>query len=362
MRTTRWAAAVLLATVWLSSAGMAEAQGKSEAEFLFKEGNQLYQQQRYDEALAKYQAAYAQQPRLSILLNIAATLERLDRLIEAAEAYQRYVEHPKTKPDKKTRAQEALSRLEKKLARIEVQPAGATISVDGHPVEQVPEGGLRLVPGSHTVTVEKKGYRPVSLEKQFNPGKPYTIELLAAPEVSEELDTERLRVSGREKPEREPLPGQGALPETAETAQKPIKEAPPPGDVTRPPETTAAPPPGPSVQKKTSKVMRNAAIGVGAAAFASFATGVALIGSVYPDYNRLRRECPLRGGCAAEEIRGPQLRANLGYAFLAIGGAAAVADIVLAVKAARQGRRERARKTSWWIAPAGTGVAAGGAF
>jgi hypothetical protein len=362
MSAMRWAAAVLLSTLLLSSPAMAQAQGKGQAQQLFKEGNQLYRQKQYEQALAKYQEAYEQQPRPSILLNIAATLERLDRPLEAAETYQQYLEHPKAKPDKKARAKEALTKLDKKLAHIEVQPAGAMISIDGRPVERVPKGGLRVMPGTYNLTAEKKGYGRVSLDRQFDPAERYVIELPAAPK---EPSADRETVAGTSEPKRTPLPGGAEEPrEPAEPPPAQTKEAPPPEKVTPPPEKAVVTPPEPPAKPKPNKALRNAAIGVGVVALATAGAGAGLIGSVYPTYNRLQRECPTRpgGGCGPEELRGPQLRANLGYALVAIGGAAAIADIVLIVKAARQGKSERPKATGWWLAPSGMGMAAGGTF
>ena len=98
--------------------------------------------------------------------------------------------------------------------------------------------------------------------------------------------------------------------------------------VAAPPEPAAAPP---------NRRWMIAPIAVGAAALAVAITGSALVGSVGPDYDRLRGEC--MGACQPSRWSDLETRANAGYALWGVAGAAAIADVVLWVVETRRHRR-----------------------
>jgi len=74
---------------------------------------------------------------------------------------------------------------------------------------------------------------------------------------------------------------------------------------------------------------------VGGAALVTAIVGSALVGSVAPEYDRLRAEC--QGACMPERWSGLEARADAGYALWTVAGALAVADAVLWVIAVRHG-------------------------
>jgi tetratricopeptide (TPR) repeat protein len=69
--------------------------------------------------------------------------------------------------------------------------------------------------------------------------------------------------------------------------------------------------------------------------------GAGLVGSVVPELRDKRSECALRQ-CTHADWAPMAARADAGYAFLALAGAAAVVDIALWVVDARRGRRAHA--------------------
>lgn len=76
---------------------------------------QFYKQDRYDAALAEYQAAYVLQPFPLILYNIARIHHKQSRLSDAVAYYQRYLDTGH--PDRAERAKELLSQAQKPAAQ-----------------------------------------------------------------------------------------------------------------------------------------------------------------------------------------------------------------------------------------------------
>lgn len=102
----------------------------------------------------------------------------------------------------------------------------------------------------------------------------------------------------------------------------------------------AAPPPSEAPRRRLT-----APIAVGAVAVAAAITGAALVGSVAPDYNDLKRTC--QGACVHAQWSGLEARANAGYAMFGVAGALAIADGILWYVALRRGHQERAQASSF---------------
>src|SRR5205823_732374 len=84
---------------------------------------------------------------------------------------------------------------------------------------------------------------------------------------------------------------------------------------------------GSSLSAAKSRRRFIAPLAVGAAALTTAIVGSALVGSVGPDYDRLKMECA--GMCAPSRWSGLEARANAGYALWGVAGALAIADVVL---------------------------------
>jgi hypothetical protein len=74
------------------------------------------------------------------------------------------------------------------------------------------------------------------------------------------------------------------------------------------------------------------------------------VGSVVPDYNRLKRECA--GTCLPSRWSGLETRADVGYAFWGFFGALAVVDAALWLVTFHRGSAPR-----YALSPASTGFA-----
>jgi tetratricopeptide (TPR) repeat protein len=70
--------------------------GEDDAAYrLYLEGDRLYAQGRYEEAVARFLEAYEKSGRDELLFNLANTYERMGRYAEAAEALERYAASPR---------------------------------------------------------------------------------------------------------------------------------------------------------------------------------------------------------------------------------------------------------------------------
>jgi tetratricopeptide (TPR) repeat protein len=119
-----WAASLVVAMLGPFGGGIAEAQVRPEkaaadtrARELFQEGDVQYAEGRYEEALAKFQEAYDLSGRPQLLFNISNALERLGRLVEAADALEKYLASKQARD--RAIVQKRLSNLKKRVAEQE---------------------------------------------------------------------------------------------------------------------------------------------------------------------------------------------------------------------------------------------------
>jgi hypothetical protein len=144
--------------------GVPDAQQK-QAEKLFAEGNELFAQQAHAPAIEKYKAALALWDHPLIQFNLAVTLIRLDRSLEAIEhleAALRYGEKP-FKPELYQQALDYEKLLKKQVGYVSVtcgQPRVA-VTLDGkHWFDCPGSKKVRVIVGEHTVVGERPEFVP----------------------------------------------------------------------------------------------------------------------------------------------------------------------------------------------------------
>lgn len=139
------------------------ADDQAKALELYRQGNELFEQTRYLEALAKYEAALAAWDHPSIRYNAAVCLVHLGRAEEAYEnltAALRFGGEPLS-PELQRQARTYEKLLVAQLAELEVhcREAGAQVLLDGNPLLACPGTVARRVrPGRHQIVGEKPGY------------------------------------------------------------------------------------------------------------------------------------------------------------------------------------------------------------
>jgi hypothetical protein len=167
------------------AAGVSDAQ-QAEANALFTDGNQLFAQLAHAPALEKYKGAIAIWDHPMIRFNMAVTLVRLDRMLEAADELEKALRFGAT-PFTSELYQQALdyqNLVSRQLGHIEVRCdlAGAQILLDGKPWFVGPgTKKVRVTGGEHVVVAEHKGYLTVSRQLVVAGGSTVSEALSPAP-------------------------------------------------------------------------------------------------------------------------------------------------------------------------------------
>lgn len=143
-------------------AGISQTQ-RDKANALFAEGNQLFGQQAHQPAIEKYKEALKEWDHPLIRFNMAVSLVRLDRILEAAEtldAALRFGQDPFT-PEEYQRALDYQRLVGGRIGNVEAacQQDGVQVLLDGKPWFACPGSKkLRVLAGEHVVVGEKKDF------------------------------------------------------------------------------------------------------------------------------------------------------------------------------------------------------------
>jgi hypothetical protein len=165
----RLAVALVLAWCGIAAADVPWANGVSKenqakANALFAEANQLFAEQAHAPALERYRAAVALWDHPLIEFNMAVTLIRLDRFLEAAETIDRALRfgaEPYPTPEQFRQALDYQKLIAGRVATIEATctQAGVSVLLDGKPWLSCPGAQKRRVlAGEHVIVGEKSGY------------------------------------------------------------------------------------------------------------------------------------------------------------------------------------------------------------
>jgi hypothetical protein len=167
------------------SVGVTDAQ-KATAQKLLEEGNAMFLERKYVEALAKYQAAVAQWDHPAIRFNLVRCFVQLERNVEAAQQLALALEYGDA-PLEENVYTEALAYqklLEGRIATIEAScgQAGVKLTLDGQSLADCPATQSRQVePGTHQLVGVKQGYLTRTLEVIAFGGKAQSIALTLDP-------------------------------------------------------------------------------------------------------------------------------------------------------------------------------------
>lgn len=123
--------ALLVAIALTGSVAHADDVDKGDAKALLTSGLKLFSAKDYLGALSVFETAYARYPSPKILLNIGTTLLKLDRKVDAANIYQRYLDAKEVDEKKQAEASKILATLDKELGvlDISVTPENAEIQI-----------------------------------------------------------------------------------------------------------------------------------------------------------------------------------------------------------------------------------------
>jgi hypothetical protein len=151
---------------------------KPEAIAHFERGSRHYQEGRYDEAIAEYEAAYRAQPHPSVLYNIAQAHERLLVYPKAVEYFQRYLAEAGPNARHAVIVQNRLRALTQLPARLTIssEPSGATVLVRGQAIGKTPLVNANVTAGPATIEVKLPGYFASTTERALELGQPYILQ------------------------------------------------------------------------------------------------------------------------------------------------------------------------------------------
>jgi PEGA domain len=156
-----------LLVIAVTSPGSAEAQTakeKARASALLKEGAALLGDKEYEEALGKFEAAYAVVPSPKILFNVGLANEGLARPVRALRAFNEYLAGATS--DTAQRRKEATDHivvLKTKVALVMIQADvdGAHVSIDGEDSGTTPlSNAIAVEPGNHQIVVQASTGKP----------------------------------------------------------------------------------------------------------------------------------------------------------------------------------------------------------
>lgn len=131
----------LFAVFLAMGATTAQAQSEQDARQRFLQGAQLFQQERYAEALSAFEESYQIRPVPVVLFNIGQTLWSLHRGGEAAAAFEQYLAQAEEIPPRQRRAiEETLAQLRQELGlvRVFVNVEGAQVRANGRDLGSSP--------------------------------------------------------------------------------------------------------------------------------------------------------------------------------------------------------------------------------
>ena len=118
---SRWGSSHVRAEVWealdeLAPRPRAETMvADRQAIARFQRGRRLYERGHYDEALVEFRAAYLISPLPEMIVNIGQCLRKLDRLPEAATAFQSFLGQPSGSREVRAEVWEALDEVQREL-------------------------------------------------------------------------------------------------------------------------------------------------------------------------------------------------------------------------------------------------------
>jgi tetratricopeptide (TPR) repeat protein len=150
---------VVAATAFAHRAG-AEEGGAAAAAALAASARVYYDEGKLDQALELFEKAYSLDPDKSLQVNIARIYDKKGDLARAQTEYEKLLKAP-LDAAVKAKVEAWLAAVLEKFTGflvLRVEPAGASVLVDGQAVVLSKEGGLELKTGRHQVVVRQDGF------------------------------------------------------------------------------------------------------------------------------------------------------------------------------------------------------------
>ncbi|MFO0610406.1 MAG: PEGA domain-containing protein [Polyangiales bacterium] len=131
---------------------------QNEARDRFRRGGEFYQNGDWPHAIEEYRAAFEIWNNPIILFNLAQAYRSDGQLTQAVETFNRYLqEAPSLTREQRAEVEEAVREIQETRAVLsfEVEPAGATVTLNGRALGQAPIArNVEVMPGDYAVHVE----------------------------------------------------------------------------------------------------------------------------------------------------------------------------------------------------------------
>jgi hypothetical protein len=172
-----WLGVLIAASLWAGVAlGQPTAVDQKKGKALFEQGLALSDEGKWAEALEVFQKSDEAAPSPVVQFNIAATLRALGRYVESNQRLERLISQSQgsktpIKPGLRKDIDQLQREVKEKIVvlRLQVDPEGAEVQVDGSPLKASSEGKIELDPGKHVFLVKKEGYDTTSVTKTLGP-------------------------------------------------------------------------------------------------------------------------------------------------------------------------------------------------
>ena len=171
-------------------------------------------QERYERALAAYSKAFELGGEPTVYLLIAGTEDKLERALDAAIHYRRFLtaapDADSAQRDKATARLDIL-KLQFGVLALAIQPEGSAVVIDGNPAGNAPLAEpFFLAPGEHQLSITTEGYTPLeqtlTIEAGSEAERTYQLEPVPA------VIVDQAPPPPPPPPPRKPPPGPSKLP------------------------------------------------------------------------------------------------------------------------------------------------------
>jgi len=173
-----------LASLSVSQPSWADSSEEQAARALFKEGLSRYEAHDYAGAIQKYREAYARWKNPKILANLGTAAWEGGRYVDAAQAYDRFLDEAPPNDPTRTEVDKARKEVLPKVGTLDIRvvEGSAAITIDGTSIDSPHLDRVRVEPGAHTVDAVGAGGLRGSQSANVAAGATVVIELhLTAP-------------------------------------------------------------------------------------------------------------------------------------------------------------------------------------
>jgi tetratricopeptide (TPR) repeat protein len=315
------------------SAGSAHADSSDEAGRHFEAGVQAFEEQRLGDAAGEFERAYELKPNWQVLYNLGSVYAALGRPVEAADAFERYLEQGvgSIAEDRKREVEAELARQRAKTGQLEitVNEPGAEVRVDTRVVGRSPLSlPVRVSSGSHVVDLLLDGRKPERREIVVSSQEHARVDVTLVPIVARRPSQPSPAVSPPAAPVR--------ISQTAGTE----------------PETAS-----------TGTGQRIAAYAVGGLGLVGVGVGIGIIAGGQSKHLDAVDLANAGHRSAAESLESDSdHQKTLGYATTGIGGALVLGGVVLLLSAPNGAPARVASHISPWVSASSRGFAVTGVF